>query len=446
LKPILAIIFWLCLYAVNAQDMNSIWTFGDSAGIDFTNVSNPVPITSSMDGRGSCASISNTAGNLKLYAATLHYLNNDWSGRIFNSQHQIVPDCDSITGYDLYNELIIIPRQGHQEQYYVFSVGDDTPNNSGCYYSIVDVSMNSGQGGMLTQNIQINNANSGDCLTAVKHGNGRDWWVMNKLSTHTVPSQLNRFYVYLVLGDSIYVPQIQDLGGCQDADLQKVIWHPSGGKFMLINQAGYMSEYEFDRCTGAITLSRNIFPEQTSNFNRYFWEGAYSSNGNIFYVSTASVSFTDTNYLLQYNLNALDVPLSCDTIDRFNQPIEPGAVRRAPDDKIYLSCFYHWGFPGFPYPDTVRNYINENLSVVNYPDSLGSACSYQSFSFYLGGKRTYYGLPNNPNYSLGPVFGSTCDTIFNTTDAPIKDDTSILISPNPCSNYITVNFQYSVII
>ena len=81
----------------------------------------------------------------------------------------------------------------------------------------------------------INNNNSGDCLTAVKHGNGRDWWVMNKLSTHTTVSHLNRFFVYLVTGDSIYTPLVQDLGTASDADLQKIIWHPSGEKFMLIN-------------------------------------------------------------------------------------------------------------------------------------------------------------------------------------------------------------------
>jgi hypothetical protein len=29
----------------------------------------------------------------------------------------------------------------------------------------------------------------------------------------------------------------------------------------------------------------------------------------------------------------------------------------------------------------------------------------------LGGNQTYYGLPNNPDYTLGPLVGSPCDTI-----------------------------------
>ncbi len=52
-----------------------------------------------------------------------------------------------------------------------------------------------------------------------------------------------------------------------------------------------------------------------------------------------------------------------------------------------------------------------NLSVINYPDSLGSACDFQPHSFYLGGHRSYVGLPNNPNYELSKLVGSPCDTL-----------------------------------
>jgi hypothetical protein len=69
------------------------------------------------------------------------------------------------------------------------------------------------------------------------------------------------------------------------------------------------------------------------------------------------------------------------------------------------------GVNSYPYADSMYNYINMNLSVINEPDNLGAACNYQPFSFYLGGKRTYYSLPNNPNYELGALTGSICDTL-----------------------------------
>ena len=55
---------------------------------------------------------------------------------------------------------------------------------------------------------------------------------------------------------------------------------------------------------------------------------------------------------------------------------------------------------------------NMNLSVINSPDSAGLACDFQPWSFYLGGKRTYWGLPNNPDYDLGPLVSGACDTLL----------------------------------
>ena len=80
-----------------------------------------------------------------------------------------------------------------------------------------------------------------------------------------------------------------------------------------------------------------------------------------------------------------------------------------------------------------------NLGVINYPDSLGAACDYQPFSFYLGGKRTYYGLPNNPNYQLGPVVGSACDTLNSSVEEIKEKNASILINPNPATHVIFCN-------
>jgi len=51
------------------------------------------------------------------------------------------------------------------------------------------------------------------------------------------------------------------------------------------------------------------------------------------------------------------------------------------------------------------------MSVINNPDSAGLACNFSPFSFYLGGNETYWGLPNNPEYELGTLVGSPCDTL-----------------------------------
>ncbi|MBK8846508.1 MAG: hypothetical protein IPO27_08220 [Bacteroidetes bacterium] len=75
----------------------------------------------------------------------------------------------------------------------------------------------------------------------------------------------------------------------------------------------------------------------------------------------------------------------------------------------------------YPFPDSVHNYINENLNVINEPDS--DNCNFTPFSFTSVAKRTYYGLPNNPNYELGRLYGSPCDTLqwTNLTPASPKE-------------------------
>jgi len=210
---------------------------------------------------------------------------------------------------------------------------------------------------------------------------------------------------------------IQSFNGATDGDLQYLFFKsPDSTKFMLINPSGYMAEFNIDRCTGLIDTVRTIFPEQTNNFNRVFFMGCYSPNGNIFYVSRNSYggNFGIKNYLLQYDLTAPDIPASCDTLDSTYTfpPVDNGALKLALDGKIYYSSKYRSvGIIDYPYADTMRNVYNENLGVINNPDVMGTGCNFVPFSFYLGGKRTYYGLPNNPNYELGSLVGSPCDTI-----------------------------------
>jgi hypothetical protein len=414
-----------------AQNQNCIWIFGDSAGVDFSNINNPLPIISGMDGRGSCASIADTNSSLLFYGNTS---SSQLRTFLQDATNDTLLASDPMPGNGLYNELVIIPKPRNTILYYIFYTGvrgfvDTT------YYALIDMTLNNGLGEMTLKNQVLDVYRPGDCLTAVKHGNGRDWWVIGKLADDNL-SQHNRFYKYLVTPDSIIHFPFQDFNDATDADFQKIIWRPDYNRFMLINIVGYMSEFEFDRCDGTITLIRNIFPEQPSNFNRLFWEGAYSPNGNIFYVSTDDFIGVPIMNLLQYDLLASDIPASVDTLDTWQDYTGTGAVRLAPNNKIYFSRACQWGFPYFPYPDSVRNYINENLSVINSPDSLGAACDYQPFSFYLGGKRTYYGLPNNPKYDLGALTGSVCDSLTSGVVQQVSNSIKGRLYPNPASDKI----------
>ena len=66
-------------------------------------------------------------------------------------------------------------------------------------YVFIDLSYNGGLGKVIQKNVQLQNFPVNDGLAAVKHGNGRDWWVVHrKWETATL---FDEFYFYLVSPD-----------------------------------------------------------------------------------------------------------------------------------------------------------------------------------------------------------------------------------------------------
>ena len=383
-----------CHFFCFSQNKNSVWCFGDSAGIDFGS-GVPVTFQSGMDSRGSCVSISDNNGNLLFYAATMPYSGSNpaFSTIVFNSTNSIMANGDSIFGKGWYQELVIVPNPANDSTYYLFSIGSTT--TFGLCYSIIDMRLNNGLGAVTVKNIQLQSFQQVDCLNAVKHGNGRDWWVLFR-KAGSLSNGNNDWYSYLITPDSIQNVSVQSIGSLNKTN---------SGHTNLI---GLTELYDFDRCSGLLSNLVTIEPEALPSVP-YLFSCAFSPDASKLYVSTAD----QPTWLFQYDLNASNITLSKDTLWTISSPqYAGGGLKLAPDNKIYLASIYYNGvqFP-YPYQDTVYNMYNMNLSVINQPDSLGSACDFQPYSFYLGGKRTYLGLPNNPDYTLPAISGSPCDTL-----------------------------------
>ena len=393
-----------------SQNRNSNWCFGDSAGINFSNLSNPVPITSSINARGSCVSISDSAGNLLFYGSTFYrYL---WSmgcvdlGVIYNSSGQVMDGGDSIVGRGWFEELTIIPFPDNSKKFYLFSVGTSLPH-LGLYYSIIDMNQNVGLGKVVSKNIQLNTLSGFDGITATKHGNGRDWWLIFHPEGDANPAN-NAFFNYLITPQGISNPVVDSIGTVSYSVAGHTVFSKDGSKFALATWNNLLEVFNFDRCTGHFSNPIIIEPESSTPAGS-IWATSFSPDGNLLYRQTGYVGgIHGIGYLLQYDMLAGNIQASRDTIYTFNYPENPFHIRLAPDDKIYLSSAYD---NYTDYPDSIRNNINENLSVIYSPNNLGTACDFQPYSFYLGGKRTYNGLPNNPDYEMGPLLGSGCDSL-----------------------------------
>jgi len=401
----------------NAQFTDRFWAFGDSAAINFKNLNNPVPDSSVFRVRGTCVSICDSLGNLLFYGGTPNQTifrptgppyTYDW-GFLINKNHNIITNGDSLKGAGWYNEMTIIPNPANINQFYIFTAGV-TSINQGFYYSLVDMSLNNGAGYVLQKNVQLQTFQTADCVTAIKHGNGRDWWVMIREWSYT--QSLNNIFLYLITPTGISLFSQQNIGTSYvGGGLQSIAFNNKGDKFYTCINSGLLERFDFDRCTGVISNDTILAPI-ASTWARRYWGLALSPDDSKLFVSTMLVG-NDTSYFVQYDLNASNFLASADTLLALPKDDRIGLVKLGPDSKIYLSCIANSLDCGFDYLycDTTWNNINENLSVVNYPDSLGAACDFQPFSFYLGGHRSYYGLPNNPNYELGALSGSACDTL-----------------------------------
>ncbi|MEO0312129.1 MAG: hypothetical protein RIQ89_1786 [Bacteroidota bacterium] len=394
---------------VAAQNRSSIWCFGDSAGIDFSNLSNPSFIHSACKSRGSAASISDSIGQLLLYSSYNHEAlfggPVDYNGEVYNRIHQRMPNGDQVITEAWYNEQVIIPDPANNHLYYLFSI--NVTGGLGLFYSKVDIILNGGLGDVTQKNIQLLPYKAIDCLYAIKHGNGRDWWVIFRRAD----INNNEFYFFLIDPSGISGPFIQSIGEIEGNGTYSIVFCPANNKFIYTCYGGLIEEYLFDRCTGILSNYRLIYDNTTGSFTPEFVGAALSPNGKYLYRS--SNGYYSPIVLIQFNLEDSLPMQTADTLFTDTVPQGGGGfLRLAPDGKIYYATAWDDGFNfNYPYPDTLHNQYTDYIGVINSPDSLGAACNFQPYSFYLGGARNYYGFPNNPDYELGPVVGSVCDSL-----------------------------------
>ncbi|MDX1911073.1 MAG: PKD domain-containing protein [Saprospiraceae bacterium] len=221
-------------------------------------------------------------------------------------------------------------------------------------------------------------------LTAVKHGNGRDWWL-------PVPVEIgNKIYMVLLGKDTVYVHHTQNLGPewGEDGGFQ-ANFSLDGSKYLRYNRFQGVYLYDFDRCDG--TLSNLLHFEFNDTTQGIFGGCALSPNNRWMYLA-------DFDYLYQFDLEAADVAASRQLIAVWDGvsnllPTKFSYIIFGPDGRLYV----------FP-PTTTRN-----LHVINRPDLPGAACDFRQRALEF--PYHYQNTPAFPNFRLGPLDGSGCDTL-----------------------------------
>ncbi|PKP17669.1 MAG: hypothetical protein CVU06_12920, partial [Bacteroidetes bacterium HGW-Bacteroidetes-22] len=161
-----------------AQGEWNNWYFGQKAGITFQNGSPPTALLNSnmVAGVAGVSVVSDSAGQLLFYTH---------GGGIFNRQHQIMLNSYGLHGYNVHESVVAVPLPGSSDKYYVFTNGfltsPPSPPGYTLEYSIVDMTLDNGLGGILPafKNVIVQGAElASGAITAVRHHNNCHIWII----------------------------------------------------------------------------------------------------------------------------------------------------------------------------------------------------------------------------------------------------------------------------
>jgi hypothetical protein len=279
----------------------------------------------------------------------------------------------------------------HQLNYYEYNplIFDDDLKDNYLYYSEIDMNANIGMGRVINKN-QLLHQSDLIWTTACKHGNGRDWWVV------TAERHNPNLLVYLLSPDGWSGPfeHVESVPIDYFEIPSMSVFSPDGRYYVRHDGRSGLRIYEFDRCDGSFSNMQQItYPVEQ------FWETnglSFSPNSRYLYTNTQ-------NMIWQIDMESN--PLVADTIyhgymhcigfEGFGFSLNRMQV--GPDGKLYVSPFPTFGFP-------------KCLLTINQPDLPGSAADVDHYGLKHPGPSGYT-FQTFPNYRLGELDGSPCDTL-----------------------------------
>ena len=304
--------------------------------------------------------------------------------------------CTDGDGYNVENSMIVLPDPGNPSKYHFFHIPGVQLGQFYCHknilHTVVDISANNGQGTTLFKNqVVVNDTMHYDGMHAVKHANGRDWWIIG------AKWNSNKYHIMLLdpSGISAKAQSIGDPTMCEtDWASGQIVFSPDGSKMARYNPCDDVRLFDFDRCTGELSNPVHFPVFDSADSLSPLGGVAFSADSRYLYVASIKP-------LYQYDLQAQDIDASRQTVAVSNYLECPllstfGYMELGPDGRLYV----HTLAGG-----------NGCMHRIKSPEKEGLACEVQQQYLQFEGFYYYANLPHFPNFRLGPIDGSSCDTL-----------------------------------
>ena len=364
---------------LSAQKETNWWYFGNGAGLNFNIMTAGVPQTlsnGSINTTEGCATISDANGGLLFYTDGI---------KVWDRNHAQMTNGFGLLGNPSSTQSgVIIPFPGNKNKYYIFSAAAIGISNNGIKYTVVDMTLRSGLGDVVstTKNTNVFSPSCERITATARTGGG--YWVIGQEGIS------NKYHAYAITSAGVATTAVTSTLGPTPSNLNGIGYmkaSPKGNKVGVCyyGSGGQAFIMDFNPSTGALS---NV---KTDMGTGSFYGLEFSGDGSKLYIATYS-----STSIYQFNANATTQAAfrtSRTTITATGTGVTGiKAMQIGPDLKIYIAS------------------TTTQLAVIQSPNTQGQSCS-----LVAAGPT----IPTGATVTLGlPTF---IQTFFNPTTFSVKD-------------------------